>query len=143
MALARIEVEGIPDANGSYTLDDTLTFTGRELRLIKQLSGCRLSEIEEALNAGDYDLIIAMTIIAAKRAGKTIPADALLDAEAGTIRVIALEDESEDPTTSLPQNENGSSGSGRSSSDASPSTSESSETTPSRTGDPGSGITSG
>ena len=86
-----IHIEGIPGLDGDYPLPDT-EFTGRELHLIKQHAGVRAGEIEEALDAGDYDVILCVTMIAMQRAGRTVDMDALLDASTGKIQVIAEDD---------------------------------------------------
>lgn len=75
-------------------------FTYREMGRIKTLTTIRAGEIEDALMAGDTDLILAIAQIAAERAGDTAPITALEDLEFGAIRVEA--DEEEDPTQAAP-----------------------------------------
>jgi hypothetical protein len=70
-------------------------FTYREMGRIKTLTSIRAAEIEEALLAGDTDLILAIAQIAAERANDTAPIQALENLEFGAIRVEADE---EDPT---------------------------------------------
>lgn len=62
-------VTGIPAFNGDYPIDIG-TFTMRELQIIKRMSGVRAGELEEAFNAGDTDLILAIAVIAVRRSGK-------------------------------------------------------------------------
>lgn len=91
--MLQITIEGVALFDGVYDLDLDTSLNGRELHVIKQVSGVRLGEIDTALAAGDYDLIIAFAVIALIRAGRAQPvqalrtADALLDAEAGKISI--------------------------------------------------------
>jgi hypothetical protein len=71
-------------------------FTYREMGRIKTLTSIRAGEIEDALLAGDTDLIIAIAQLSAERAGDSAPIQALEDLEFGAIRVEA--DQDEDPT---------------------------------------------
>lgn len=107
-------IEGIPGLDGDYPLPDT-EFTGRELHFIKQHAGVRAGEIEEALGAGDYDIILAIAAIAMQRAGRDVSMDALLDAPTGKIQVI-VEDDARPPdlTTTEPDASSGTSGDGSS-----------------------------
>lgn len=82
--MAKVMINGVPPFNGDYELDLSF-FTNRELHTIKVIAGVRAGEFEAAMEAGDNDLMVAMTVIAVKRAGKQIPVDALWDAAAGTI----------------------------------------------------------
>ena len=82
-----LKIEGVSRLDGEYPLDIT-SFTNRELHLIKQESGVRAGEIEEAFGAGDNDLIVVIALIVLQREGKGQAAqikDALWDAEAGAI----------------------------------------------------------
>jgi hypothetical protein len=93
-----ILIEGIPAYNGEYPLDISY-FTNRELHLIKELSGVRAGELEEAFAAGDNDLMVAVAAIAIWRKTRVKPdLDAIWDAEAGkfTLRVAeTVEDDDE------------------------------------------------
>jgi hypothetical protein len=73
-----------PLLDGEYPLDGT-TFTNRELRTIKQMSGVRALELSEAFTAGDNDLFVAFAAIALARAGKPYSEDALWEADGGKI----------------------------------------------------------
>lgn len=72
------------------------SFTYRELQLIKTSTGLRPADFEDALQSGDPDIVIALALICAKRAGHSMTADDLMDLEVGAITV---EDDDVDPTT--------------------------------------------
>jgi hypothetical protein len=72
-------------------------FTYRELQTIKTVTGLRPAEFEDALNSGDPDIVIALAVICAKRAGHNMTADDLMDLEVGAITVEG--DDDADPTT--------------------------------------------
>jgi hypothetical protein len=80
------------------------SFTYRELQTIKTVTGLRPAELEDALSSGDPDIVIALGIICAKRAGHTITEDDLLDLEVGGITIEGDEDES-DPTSGVVDDE--------------------------------------
>ena len=63
-ATVTVELEGKEPRE--YELAGELT--GREIRLVKKVSGLRLNEIPDALVNGDHDLNIALTLIAMHRA---------------------------------------------------------------------------
>ena len=71
---------------GEKTYDVTPPFTNRELHLIKQIAGVRAGEIEEALNAEDNDVLVALAHIGVRRNNTARPSlDELWDMEAGAI----------------------------------------------------------
>jgi hypothetical protein len=72
------------------------SFTYRERQTIKNVTGLRPAEFEDALESGDPDIVIALAVICAQRAGHAITADDLMDLEVGAITV---EGDDEDPTT--------------------------------------------
>lgn len=78
-----------------YPVPDNFTY--RELQTIKTVTGLRPAEFEEALGAGDPDIVIALAMICAKRAGHNMAADDLFDLEIGGITIEG--DDEEDPTT--------------------------------------------
>jgi hypothetical protein len=80
----KIIIERVPPYDGEYEFDDS-SFTNRELHTIKQISGVRPGEFLEAGAALDNDLVVALTIIALRRAGHTVNEDAIWDAEVGRI----------------------------------------------------------
>lgn len=95
-------------------------FTNRELHTIKQMSGVRAGELEEALEAGDSDLLLAVAVIAMQRSGRYVKGseDALWDSAPGKITFEFGEDEEEVPPTSPPRGGARESSSGKSSSGA-------------------------
>lgn len=137
-------MEGIPGFDGSYDLDlDNAPWTARELHWIKKITGLRLGEFEEALEALDYDVVVSFALVALVRSGKVSRqdwqrmSDFLLDAEIGKITIEPILEEGDDspPPSRTQENEtvssNGSDGNQMSSSDSSSSTGEvSPETTP-------------
>lgn len=54
-------------------------FTLREMRSIKTLTGLLPGQIEEALDQGDLDIVLALVIISAARAGNTLTEQTVLD----------------------------------------------------------------
>lgn len=71
------------------------SFTYRELHTIKTVTGLRPVDFEDALASGDPDIVVALAVVCAKRAGHNITQDDLLDLEVGGISVEGDED---DPT---------------------------------------------
>lgn len=71
--LAQMLVMGSPD-----------TMTNGELHTIKRLSGVRAGEIEDALVAGDNDVLLALGVIVLARNGKRLPEHLMWDAPAGS-----------------------------------------------------------
>jgi hypothetical protein len=92
MANVNVTIEGVFGLDGEWPIDTTY-FTNRELHEIKKISGVRAGELSEALEAGDSDLIVCIAHIALARNGKTLPIDALWEAEAGKIRIEPVEQE--------------------------------------------------
>lgn len=54
--------------------------TNRESHRIKQMAGVRAGELEDALRAGDTDVLVAIAAVVLARAGKTVDEDLLWDA---------------------------------------------------------------
>jgi hypothetical protein len=54
-------------------------FTLRELREMKNLTGLLPGEIEDALNKGDLDIVLALVIISGARAGLKVKEETVLD----------------------------------------------------------------
>ena len=86
-----------PEAEKRYTLPTSYTY--REMGKIKRLTGLRSAEIEDALLAGDTDVIVAIAVIAAERSGDTVDVDKIDDLQFGAIRVEA---DDSDPTDAVP-----------------------------------------
>lgn len=79
-----------PEGPKRYPMPEAFTY--REMGRIKTLTGIRAGEIEDALLAGDTDVIVAISQIAAERAGDAAPIEALENLEFGAIRVEVEED---------------------------------------------------
>jgi hypothetical protein len=62
----------------------TETLTNGELHTIKRISGVRAGEIEEAIMAGDNDVLLALALIVLGRNGKRLPEHLMWDAPAGS-----------------------------------------------------------
>ncbi len=75
----------IPSLEGTYEFEDFSSFTNRELHRIKKMTGIRLGEFQEALEAGDNDLLVALSALILEREGKPVDDDVLWDAEAGAL----------------------------------------------------------
>lgn len=82
-----------PDGERRYPIPETFTY--REIGTIKRVSGLRAGELEDALAAGDVDVIVALAVIAATRAGETVTAADFENLEFGAIDVDGGD---EDPT---------------------------------------------
>ena len=138
MASITIADSGNPALDGEYPFDTTY-LTNRELHVIKEMANVRAGEVEDALSAGDNDLVVALAYIVMRRAGKPVTQDVLWDMPAGKIAVNLDEQEAEeDPPSQAPSDEP-ESGSAVvrpiSSGDALARPSESQENDPSPTGD--------
>lgn len=100
-------VDGVVD--GVHDLDLDKAFNGRELNLVKKVSGVRLGEMNEALAAGDYSLMLAFATIALVRLGRVnkelaMKAYDLLDeAEAGCLSVEDVKEEGDGDAAPLHQ----------------------------------------
>lgn len=98
--MAKFTISGVPEFNGIYEHDTGRLYDGDELHLIKKIAGVRLGEIEEAAESGDYDLVIAIAVIALIRSERIRLRDA--DKAAAVLRASSFgsilfeeEDESE------------------------------------------------
>jgi hypothetical protein len=68
---SKIVIRDVPPYDGEYELDVVnRRFNGREWNWIKQISGYMRNTINVGLAGGDYDLELAMAVIAMCRAGK-------------------------------------------------------------------------
>lgn len=83
----KIRIDGIAAYDGEYELDVSY-FTMRELHTVKRLSGVRVGELEDALAAGDSDVIVALAVIALQRAGRQVVEDLIWDAPMGGITYV-------------------------------------------------------
>lgn len=68
--------------------------TGREFRFIKQETGHLGGEIEDALNQGDTDLMLALIVVAMRRVGEDATLEGLLDLKVGREGDIEVMEES-------------------------------------------------
>lgn len=142
--MAKFIITGVPEFNGTYDHDTDRVYDGNELHLIKKIAGVRLGEIEEASEQNDYDLVIAVAVIALIRNQKIRLRDAersvqiLRGAELGALKFeddvpeVTDEDPLSQTTTESTQN-----GSSQSSSEATSDTGEAQESTPLPTGEHG------
>lgn len=73
----------------------TQTMTNGELHTIKRIAGVRAGEIEDALSAGDNDVLLALGLIILARHGKRLPEHLMWDAPAGS-GITIVPDEGED-----------------------------------------------
>jgi hypothetical protein len=96
--MPKIVITGIPGLDGEYDLD--MTFTHRDFHTIKQVAGVRANEVQDALEGGDLDIVVALAEIALRRAEVVHSVDQLWDAEAGgiTLDVTDVEQEPDDPS---------------------------------------------
>lgn len=62
---------------GTFAVPDE--FTLREMRSIKQLTGLLPGQIEEAMGQGDLDVVVALVVVSANRAGKPLAEETVLD----------------------------------------------------------------
>lgn len=91
----KIVIKGVPPYDGEYPIDfETLTMG--ELHTIKRVSGVRAGEFNEALAAGDSDLVVAFALVAMERSGKDVDERVLWSAEAGSIEVEIADRSEED-----------------------------------------------
>lgn len=97
------------DIVGMLTVGHPEMLTYREGHRLKQMTGIRSGEIDEALAKGDTDLIIGLAAIVLARDGKTVSDDLLWDApmEAGVTLILGDRDEDEDadPLAETPSSE--------------------------------------
>lgn len=82
-----IHIENLHPYNGDWPLEID-TITNRELHTIKDISGVRANELEQALEAWDNDLVVAFAEIALRRAGLRVERDRLWDAPVGAISLV-------------------------------------------------------
>lgn len=82
----KIVVKDLAPYDGEYPFEGD--FTMRELHTIKRISGIRAGELDEALNAGDTDILVAITVIAMERAGQKGIEDDIWNAKPGSITYV-------------------------------------------------------
>lgn len=100
--MAKIQIEGVPQYNGEWPLDfDVLT--NRDFHTIKQIAGVRVNEIDGALDAGDLDIVVALAVIALRKAGhEKVNADVLWDSPVGKITLVDDDTDEEEGAGPVP-----------------------------------------
>lgn len=76
--MSLITVKGVPPWDGTYEFDIDQSFTTRELRWIKQIAGYLPASLQDGLEGGDADIVIALVVIAMHRSGR-LGRDEVLD----------------------------------------------------------------
>ena len=115
----KIVIKGIGGIDGEYDLDigamldfgHPETLTQGEAHKIKKATGLRLGELEDAVDAGDTDMVIAFAIVVLDRAKKRYDIESLWDAPLGAVILEADEsasDEADDVAPLSPEGKNGS-----------------------------------
>jgi hypothetical protein len=105
--MLEIKLEGVGIWDGTYPYDPAIPFTGNELHIIKRFAGVRLGELMDALNAGDYDVVVCIAAFAIINAGKASRdraqslIDELLELPSGAITVTDVKVE-EEPDVVVP-----------------------------------------
>lgn len=97
----KIIIKGIGGIDGEYDLDigamldfgHPETLTQGEAHKIKKATGLRLGELEDAVDAGDSDMVIAFATVVLDRAKKRYDIESLWDAPLGSI-VLEADEES-------------------------------------------------
>jgi len=87
----KLIVKGIGALDGEYAFDPGMlelghpeSLTNREAHQLKVMSGVRLGELQDALAAGDNDVLIALAAIILTRHGKRFDEEQLWDAPMGS-----------------------------------------------------------
>lgn len=143
MTQDKLIVAGLNGLDGEYdfslisllTIGSPDALTGREVHNLKVMTGIRMGELEDALSAGDNDVMLGLAAIVMRRHGRTFADDQVWDAPIGSFgfELAAVEDDAVPP----PQpNDESSSESETSSGDDSNSDSENPENDQSPTGPP-------
>lgn len=92
--MAKMILNGIHPYDGEYEIPNG-GWTNRELHFIKQTCGVRAGELEEALQAGDVGVQVALTAVILKRAGHNVNVEILWDADPEKFDVIDDEQEAD------------------------------------------------
>jgi hypothetical protein len=110
--VAKLKITGVAGLEGEFAFDPV--YSHRDFRTIKRLSGVRAAEVMDALNAGDLEVVVAMAVITLERAGVPFTEDQIWDSDAGSITIVADEEEEASPPVQelSPSNEDESESSG-------------------------------
>lgn len=65
--MPKLKITGVPPYDGEYEFPESLN--NDDYHLIKEISRVRAGELEEALKAGDIDVLVALVVIALQRQG--------------------------------------------------------------------------
>jgi hypothetical protein len=90
---------GNPHVDGTYPIEVPLT--NRDLHSLKTIANVRMGEIEDALQKGDNDVVVAFAYIGMTRNGKPVSVETLWDLPAGLIQVELPGAEEDDATPPL------------------------------------------
>lgn len=82
----KVTIDGIDAYDGEYELDIE-QLTNGDLHTIKQLTGLRGGEIDDAIDAMDNDVVVGLAAVAIKRSGKPLVPQLLWDAKVGAIQI--------------------------------------------------------
>lgn len=93
----KVVIEGIPGYSGEYEFDTSRVLTHGEMHIVKRIAGVRAGEVDDAIAAGDTDMVIALAVIALKRSGKQVVEDMLWDAPTGSITYVGEGDDADPP----------------------------------------------
>jgi hypothetical protein len=69
--MAKVIITNVDALNGEYDIDTNAVLNGHEAHVLKQIAGVRLGELREAMERGDYDVLVAFAVISLWRNGKT------------------------------------------------------------------------
>lgn len=100
-----LTLEGVHPYDGDYDVD-LEQFTNRDFHDIKRLTGCTPPELADALERGDTDFVVALSVIALRKSGRfaKINEDTLWDAVSSRFDINPVEVEKSgdaDPPTTL------------------------------------------
>lgn len=102
--MPHFHIEGLHPYDGDYPFDFE-NLTNRDHHIIKEISGVRGNELEDAFQARDNDLIVAFCEIALRKAGVAVNRDALWDAPVGAIQLVADDEEEQESPPLAPPSE--------------------------------------
>lgn len=100
----KIIIKGLGGIDGEYNLDigamldfgHPETLTQGEAHKIKKATGLRLGELEDAVDAGDSDMVLAFALVVLDRAKKRYDIESLWDAPLGSVVLEADEESASD-----------------------------------------------